>query len=218
MGQLNNSQNFVVPQGGGGGGRRFGAGVMSIVAQLMGRKAAQDQAIVAANLDVATYGRKKSIDADFHRDKTDITLAADKEKISHKDASGAAAKIYTERESAKTTRRHFKETNKITNKGRLNADGTPVNPSDWNPGIQQINDKGVTMQRTGQKNRTPVQEDTNTPPGGGNGNGNGNGEPPTKKRGGGKGRGRGKSTSSKNKTSKSPVAGDNIADSKTDWI
>lgn len=153
MGMLNNSQNFVVPGGGSQGGGRASRGVLALVAGLMGRRAAQEDAIFRSNLDVATYGRKKSIDTEAHQEKTDITLGAKKEEISHKDASGAATKIYTQREGLKTSRRHIKEVNKIVNK------------PDFSPNIAEINERGgLKLQKTGQKVRAKDAADTQTPP------------------------------------------------------
>ena len=178
MGSLNNSQNFVVPQGGGGGGMRRAGGVMGLITMLLGRKQAREDAIFRANLSVDEYGRKKTIDTAAHQDKTDISSKAKMEEVSHKTATETAGKIYAQREGLKTSRRHIKAVNKITLGGNDKDPNDPTGKKKiFNPEIAEINEKGgVKMQKTGQKrgrNRTEVANTTDAnpnPSGGGGGN------------------------------------------------
>lgn len=172
MGSLNNSQNFVVPQGGGGGGMRRANSVMGLISVLFGRKQAREDAIFRANLDVENFGRKKTIETQAHQDKTDISSKAKMEEISHKTATETAGKIYAKREGQKADRRHLNAVNKITLGGNDKDPNDPTGKKKiFNPAIAEV--PGVVkMQKTGQRVRGKDAAnaiDPNPNPGGGGG-------------------------------------------------
>lgn len=171
MGSLNNSQNFVVPQGG-GGVRRASNSVVSLINVLFGRKQAREDAIFRANLDVENFGRKKTIETQAHQDKTDISSKAKMEEISHKTATETAGKVYAKREGQKADRRHLKAVNKITLGGNDKDPNDPTGKKTiFNPAIAEV--PGVVkMQKTGQRVRgkdAANEINPNPNPGGGGG-------------------------------------------------